>query len=136
MPENNIESIYALSPLQEGMLLHTIREPHGGVYHQQYTCELHGRFDAPAFKDAWQTVAQRHAALRTLYTWQRRERPLQLVRQQIHLPWVEEDWRGLCSTERKDRLESLFAADRRRGFQLDQAPLMRFALLRTGVCRA
>jgi amino acid adenylation domain-containing protein len=57
---------------------------------------------------------------------------LQVVQQQTALPWEEEDWRGLSHTEQRERLEALLRADRERGFELTQAPLMRMTLLRLG----
>ena len=42
----------------------------------------------------------------------------------------QRDWRGLSSLEQQGRLEAFLEADRARGFDLGQAPLMRCALLR------
>ena len=47
----SIEEIFPLSPLQKGLLFHTLFEPSEEVYFEQLTCELHGRFDEAAFGD-------------------------------------------------------------------------------------
>jgi Condensation domain len=70
--------------------------------------------------------------LRTIFVWTGLDEPLQVVRRRFELPWVEEDWRGLSLGEQQARLQAFLQADRARGFELDQAPLMRCALLRVG----
>src|SRR5919109_2303073 len=126
----NIESIYPLSPMQQGMLFHALYAPESGVYCEQMSCSLNGNLNVSAFKQAWQQVVQRYPALRTLFVWRHRKEPLQVVRARVTLPWVEEDWRGCSPLERHGRLEAFLEADRARGFDLGQAPLMRCALLR------
>ena len=53
-----------------------------------------------------------------------------MARSQVTLPWIQEDWRGVSAAEQPGRLEAFLQADRARGFELGQAPLMRCALLR------
>jgi len=60
----NIEDVYPLSPMQQGMLFHSLFAPASGVYIQQPNYELHGNLDISAFERAWQVV-DRHPILRT-----------------------------------------------------------------------
>src|SRR6185437_15497168 len=46
--ERDIEDVYPLSPVQEGMLFHTSYAPASGVYVQQFTCRLRGTLDVLA----------------------------------------------------------------------------------------
>jgi surfactin family lipopeptide synthetase C len=126
----NVEAIYPLSPLQEGMLFHSIYAPDSGVYVTQACVTLHGALDVAGFKRAWADVAARHTILRTLFVWEGLPKPHQVVRKQIDLPWTELDWRSLPESEAAARLTDFLASDQTQGFALDQAPLMRFALLR------
>ena len=130
--DKNIEAIYPLSPTQEGMLFHTLEGGRRGVYQVQYSCLLSGDLDADRLRQAWQTVSERHAPLRTLFTWEQRDKPLQIVRRRAALAWQTQDWRGLSDAEQTRRWRSWLAADLERGFELTRAPLMRFALLRLG----
>jgi amino acid adenylation domain-containing protein len=125
----NIESIYPLSPMQQGMLFHTLYAPDSGVYFEHLSCTLHGNLNATAFKQAWQQVVERHPVLRTLFVWEHRKKPLQVVRKSVNLPWVQHDWQRLSLIEQQERLEAFLKADRGQGFELDQAPLMRCALI-------
>ncbi|MBW4457214.1 MAG: amino acid adenylation domain-containing protein [Nostoc indistinguendum CM1-VF10] len=126
----NIESIYPLSPMQQGMLFHTLYAPDSGVYFEQLSCTLYGNLNVPAFERAWQRVVERHPVLRTLFIWEHRKQPLQIVRKWVNLPWVQHDWRGLSPVEQQERLEAFLQTDREQGFKLDQAPLMRCTLIK------
>ncbi|MGH8650864.1 MAG: condensation domain-containing protein, partial [Gammaproteobacteria bacterium] len=112
----NIESIYPLSPLQQGLLFHTLHAPESGAYREQMSCRLKGNLNVAVFKQAWGQVVQRHAVLRTLFVWRHRKKLLQVVRGRVTLPWVEEDWRGWASGEQCGRLAAWLEADRARGF--------------------
>ncbi|NLG50016.1 MAG: amino acid adenylation domain-containing protein, partial [Chloroflexi bacterium] len=127
----NIEAIYPLSPMQEGMLFHSLYAPDSGVYVEQLGCTLLGDLDVPAFERAWQRVVDRHSILRTSFLWKRLDRTLQVVQRQVRLSVAQEDWRGVSPAEQEARLEDFLQADRRRGFDLARPPLIRLTLLRT-----
>ncbi len=65
MAKQNIEDFYPLSPMQQGMLFHSMLAPESGVYVEQWSCTLTGQFYLRAFKKGWQRVMDRHAILRT-----------------------------------------------------------------------
>jgi amino acid adenylation domain-containing protein/non-ribosomal peptide synthase protein (TIGR01720 family) len=129
--DSAIEDLYPLAPLQEGMLFQGLLAPESELYFEHLTAELAGPLDAGAFARAWQAVVDRHPALRTAFAWEGLERPLQVVRRGVELPWTEEDWRGVPRAEQPARLAAWLAADRARPFDLARPPLMRGALLRT-----
>ena len=49
--EREVEGIYPLSPLQQGLLFHTLYEPSAGEYFEQVSCRLSG-LDVGAFQQA------------------------------------------------------------------------------------
>ncbi|GMU11502.1 non-ribosomal peptide synthetase [Corallococcus caeni] len=126
-----LEDLYPLSPMQQGMLFHTLLEPASGAYFEQRSWSFHSALDLGALKQAWEDVIAHHPVLRTSFFWQGLESPLQAVHARVTLPWSELDWRGLSSGEQQARLETFLAEDRARGFELAHAPLMRLALIRT-----
>lgn len=126
----NVDAIYPLTSVQAGILFHGLYAPESPLYFQQYSALLEGPLDVDAFAEAWRRVAARHDALRSLMVWEGRERPLQIVRHTVTPEWRHEDWRGAGVGEQEERLAEFLESDRARGFQLDVAPLMRFALLR------
>jgi amino acid adenylation domain-containing protein len=127
----NVEDIYPLTPLQEGMLFHTLEAPGAGVYIERLSCDLRGDLDPAAFRRAWEEVVARHPVLRTAFLWQGLDRPMQVVRRSVRLPWREEDWRDLSLDEREARLAAYLDEDLRQGFDPVRAPLLRIALFRT-----
>jgi hypothetical protein len=128
----NVEDIYPLSPVQQGMLFHSLSAPGSGVYVNQLRCDLEGALDSSSFERAWREVVERHPILRTAFIWEDVKESLQVVRQQVKLPWRKEDWRDLPEAERERRLEELVREERRRGFDESRAPLMRLVVIRTG----
>ncbi|HEX7184126.1 MAG TPA: amino acid adenylation domain-containing protein [Thermoanaerobaculia bacterium] len=128
----NIEAIYPLSPMQQGMLFHILAEGESGAYFRQSIWTLPGKLDGPALRKAWECVVERHAILRTAFVWKGLEEPLQVVRKVVSLSWEEMDWRYLASTNQESRLDSWLRDQRRRGFDLTRAPLLCLALIRIG----
>jgi amino acid adenylation domain-containing protein len=130
MSKQNIEDIYTLSPAQQGMLLYLVLSgSRSEVYFDQYVAAL-GRLDPAALRRAWQSVIDRHSALRTLFLWEKRDQPLQAVRRDVELPWQEHDWRDVPEAAREERLKAFLREDHARGFDLGKAPLMRVTLVR------
>src|SRR5439155_1491521 len=94
-----IEDSYPLSPLQEGLLFHTLLAPESGVYVVQHHGILEGTLDLEVIKNAWQQVAQRHEMLRTSFAWEGLPRPIQLIHPHREIPLLELDWRDLPEEE-------------------------------------
>ena len=130
MNKRNIESIYPLSPMQQGMLFHSIYEAESGVYFEQLTTTLEGELNIDAFKKAWSQVVDRHSILRTSFVWKRLDKTLQVVHKQVTIPFEELDWSDGAEANFDDRLDEYLAENRKKGFQLTEAPLMRLAVIR------
>lgn len=125
----NLEDLYELSPVQQGLLFHTLYEPQSEVYFEQFSFTLQGNLDVSAFKRAWQQVVDRHPILRTCFYWEDLDKPYQVVHKQVKFPWEELDWQGLSLANQQERLEAFLQADRAQGFNLSAAPLMRLVLI-------
>ena len=126
---NAIQDIYELSPMQQGMLFHTLYAPETGIYFEQRHCLLEGKLNPQAYKAAWQQVCDRYTVLRSDFHWQEADKPLQVVYDAVELPWHEENWQSISTDEQKRKLDAFLLADRIQGFQIEQAPRMRCALL-------
>jgi amino acid adenylation domain-containing protein len=127
-----IEDSYALSPVQQGMLFHSLYAGHSGVEIEQMVYTLHEELNVSALMLAWQRVADRHAILRTSFRWEGVDEPIQQVHRSANLGWTRQDWRSLYKEEQQSRLDSYLQEDRRRGFTLREDSLHRFALFQTG----
>ncbi|MCP4660259.1 MAG: amino acid adenylation domain-containing protein, partial [bacterium] len=132
LAHRDLEDVYPLSPMQEGMLFHTLAAPASEIYCEQLDWALRGPLDLRAFRSAWERVVERYGVLRSSFVWEDLKRPLQIVHRRVALPFSEHDWRDLGPGEQQDRLAATLAAERERGFQLAQAPLMRLTVVRLG----
>jgi len=129
--EPQIEDIYPLSPMQQGILFQTLYTPTSEAYFAQTSCTLRGKLNLSAFKQAWQKVFERHSILRTAFFWEGLDTPLQVVLKNVNLPYQLQDWRELAPSDQQARLEILLQTDRSQGFDLSSAPLplMRLMLI-------
>ncbi|MDF0668418.1 MAG: amino acid adenylation domain-containing protein [Nitrospira sp.] len=127
---DHINSIYPLSPMQEGMLFHTLMNPGTGIYLMQNRYLLEGDLNYDAFVRAWDVVLDRHPVLRTSFLWKNQKRPLQAVHKRVDMPIVSMDWRGQTRPEQIARLDAELETELREGFDFAKAPLMRLWLIR------
>lgn len=126
----NVEDVYALTPMQQGMLFHTLADSTSGVFVNQMSLTLEGGLEPDRFRAACNRLLERHAALRTAFLWDGLDQPLQVVRDTVRLEWTEHDWSGHDDDRRRVMLDDLLAEDRARTFDLAEAPLTRMALVR------
>ncbi|MBB2917404.1 non-ribosomal peptide synthetase [Cupriavidus alkaliphilus] len=124
-----VQDLYPLSPMQAGMLFHSVLAPEGSAYTNQLRVDIDG-LDPARFIAAWQAALTRHDSLRCGFL-HRGEQPLQWVARSVRLPVTTEDWRGRDAAE----LDRFAAAELAQRFDLERPPLMRVALLRTGAQR-
>ena len=129
-PGWQIEDLYPLSPMQQGLLFHAIHESERSVYCLTVGRIFHGNLDVIAWQKAWQSVVDRHPVLRSTFHWDGLDEPQQIVHRQVPLSWEQGDWRGFSETERKRRLDEFLQSAQERGFELEQPPLLRLSLFR------
>ncbi|MGW0402500.1 amino acid adenylation domain-containing protein, partial [Streptomyces sp. NPDC003002] len=123
-----IEDIYPLTPMQSGMLFHTLAEP--GAYVEQMTFVLDGVRDPELLATAWQRVADHTEVLRASLVWQDTERPLMVVDRRAEMPVTHLDWRARTDEDQERAVRRFLAEDRERPLDLSTAPLMRLTLIR------
>jgi amino acid adenylation domain-containing protein len=126
----NVEDLYPLSPLQQGMLFHTVSTPGSGLYVESQSLELHGALDVESFVESWRRVIERHPILRTAFLWHGMVEPLQVVQRRVPLPLTVEDWRGRQPAARQAARDAKLDEMRRQRFDPARAPLLRLTLAR------
>src|SRR5213078_1937200 len=127
---STVEDIYPLTPLQAGMLFHSLVDAEGRAYHDQVHVRLSGVSDPQAFGQAWQRVVDRTPVLRSSVVWEGVDEPLQVVHRDVVLPVVHHDCRHLSPEDSEGRQRQVIAADRAAGLDLTRAPLMRLVVAR------
>ena len=130
VPHAQIDDLYPLSPMQSGMLFHTVCAPGGSAYLNQLSVDVEG-LDAARLRAAWQQAGASHPVLRTGFL-QRGEGWLQWVAKTADVPFDDYDWRDRDAGDLRDALDALAAEQLARGFDLARPPLQRVVLVRTG----
>ncbi|MBD9456721.1 non-ribosomal peptide synthetase [Pseudomonas sp. PDM05] len=132
VPASVIEDVYPLTPMQEGLLLHTLLEPGTGLYYMQDRYRINSALDPERFAQAWQAVIARHEALRASFCWNVGEDMLQVIHKPGSTPIEYLDWSNAPQEEQEPRLQALLKAEREAGFDLlNQAPF-HLRLIRVG----
>ncbi|MGH8755349.1 MAG: condensation domain-containing protein, partial [Burkholderiales bacterium] len=129
---HHIDDIYPLTPMQAGMVFHTVADTASGAYHDQVCLRLSGVSDPHALGVAWQRVVDRTPVLRSSMVWDATgvTEPLQIVHRHVTVPVTHQDWRGLAEGEITHRQHQLVATDRAAGMDLGVAPLLRVTIAR------
>jgi len=127
-----LQDIYPLAPMQEGMLFHHLAAPQDSVFVEQLVFTIDSELNTEALEQAWQKVIDRHDIFRTCFAYEGLDKPVQIVRKRVNLPWTLHDWRGQTQTTQAQRLEQWLDQDHRQGFDLTQAPAVRLNLIQTG----
>ncbi|MEU5647657.1 condensation domain-containing protein, partial [Streptomyces milbemycinicus] len=124
--------VWPLTPLQSGLLFHSrfVDAPFD-VYQVQLVFHLSGWVDAERMCAAGQALLDRHPNLRSAFVadaggW------VQLVVDEVELPWREVDLRRLSEGERAEAFEGLLTEDQRARFDPASPPLVRLMLVRLG----
>ena len=135
-PESTIDDIigmnrFPISPLQHGMLMETLRAPHGaGVYVEQIVFGMEQEIDINRFKLAWEKIINHHEILRLGFLWKGLDFPEQYISLPQPLRITYNDWSSINPDEKKEYLDMFLKADRRLGFSLDMPPAFRVALFK------
>jgi len=122
----DLEDAYPLAKLQAGMLYHMQLTPEDPLYHNVDSMLLRVRFEHAALEEAVAQVVAYHPMLRTSFALNGYSEPLQLVHREAWLPVTLADLTGLSFDEQEECIEEFILAEKRRLFELDQAPLLRF----------
>jgi amino acid adenylation domain-containing protein len=125
-----VEAVLPLSPMQQGMLFHTLADPQSGMYLVQVSCVVPRALNIAAFRKAWERVIDRHSIFRTAFAINSQEEPLQVVGRSVKLPIHQQDWRNISASRQESFWQELLRSDRQSGVNLSKAPLMRLTLIR------
>ncbi|MET9915014.1 amino acid adenylation domain-containing protein, partial [Streptomyces sp. NPDC006476] len=131
--EFGIEDVWPLAPLQEGLLFHAEYEAEGGdVYNRQMSIDLEGEVDPAALHAAAVTLLRRHPNLRAGFLTMGTSGPVQVVAEDVTVPWREVDvsYEGTQTSEKRAR--AVAEEEYRTRFDMARPPLVRFVLLRLG----
>lgn len=130
--KEHVQDIYYLSPMQEGMLFHTLLHPGQSFYIEQISMQVKGSFRKDLLEKSMNVIVERYDIFRTIFVHEKMKRPVQVVLKERHFHVVEVDLSGLSEEEQKERIEDYKQEDKRKGFNLSKDIPMRTAIFKTG----
>jgi hypothetical protein len=134
LKEEKIQNIYPLSPMQSGMLFHSLASKNSSAYFEQCVFEIKGEIDHVILEESFKLLVKRYDVFRTIFRFNKVKKPLQIVlrdrKAQIHYEDVN---RLNLDKEALTRfVEEFKRKDIERGFDLTRDLLIRLSLLKTG----
>ncbi|KAF9273424.1 hypothetical protein BGZ68_001525, partial [Mortierella alpina] len=121
----NIQDIYALSPLQNGIVFHHIMATVGDPYLTAVCKAFRDKDSLDRYLDAFQQVVNRHDTLRTAIIWENLSTPAQVVLRQATLSVVQHTLDSAVGPA-VDQLMQMYNPQKHR-IELCEPPLIRFA---------
>src|SRR5262249_37587615 len=104
-------------------------DPGGSTYNVPWAVEITGCLNLEVLERVVNEIVRRHETLRTSFTTVR-GRPVQKIAPTLKLAVAVIDLEHLPETQRASEVEQLAAAEARKPFDLEQAPLLRVKVLR------
>ncbi len=120
--KDNVEDLYPLSAIQEGMLYHYFNETGSTEYKEYLHLEMKGKIEEEGFRKAWQQVIKDYEMLRTVYRWEGLERPVQITLKQFEPDLRFYDLSQLNDSLKYNRLEDIKKQDFKETFLLKVPP--------------
>ena len=106
------------------------------VYHMQFVLHLSGPVDPARMRSAGQALLNRYPNLRAAFLMAADGDAVQVIPQQVGLPFQHVDLTGRGDAEKDAELDRFLARDRGRPLDPDRPPLVRMAVLTYGPDRA
>ncbi|WP_240921855.1 condensation domain-containing protein, partial [Jeotgalicoccus sp. S0W5] len=128
--QTSIQKIYDLSPMQEGMLYHSLLNENYESYFVQVSFSVIGDLDVDNFKNAVQRLVEKHDILRTKFFYQNVSKPKQVVVDLYEVETYFKDLSSLNKEEQKTNIYKYLKKDRRRKFNLNKDILTRFHIIK------
>lgn len=131
MFDSNIEKIYPLSPLQEGILLHSVLHRDSTAYFQQLSFNLKGDFRLEYLEKTIDILIQRYELFRTAFAYNGLTSPRQIVLRNRKAQIAFEDISHMDELQRTQYMEEAKDNDKKREFDLTKEILIRFLVFKT-----
>jgi len=127
-----LEDIYTLTPMQEGMLYHALADETAHSYFEQIAYHIQGQLDIELVEKSLRQLVKRHDILRTAFVEKNVPRPVQVVLKEGKIDFNYRDIHQMGSASEIEKyFEEFKAKDREQSFELSKGAAMRVTVLRT-----
>ncbi|MCE7996681.1 MAG: non-ribosomal peptide synthase/polyketide synthase [Roseivirga sp.] len=126
----DLSDLYPLSPMQEGMLFHSLFDSESEFYFEQFTHSVKGQLDAAALEHSMNALMARHDILRTIFLHEGFERPIQLILDERKIDFQFIDAKEDCQKRSKSAVRRDYQnRQRARKFNLSSDVLVRLLVV-------
>jgi amino acid adenylation domain-containing protein/non-ribosomal peptide synthase protein (TIGR01720 family) len=126
-----IVQIYPLTPMQGGMLYHSLRSNVSGTYIDQIVFTFKGVIDRSLLEDSFNRLISRHDIFRTVFVYEGLESPLQIVLKERRTKIEYTDITHLSKDEQALHIEKFKSKIRKKGFDAAKDILITISLFKT-----
>ncbi|MCV9927835.1 amino acid adenylation domain-containing protein [Flavobacterium sp. LS1R49] len=128
--DNSVEDIYELSPLQQGFYYHWLADYSSPMYFEQMAYAVNTEeLSVENSKQAFRDLISRYSILRTSFTNNFGDQPLQIVHKEVESDFSYEKMEKTEGETVEEYIERIKAEDIAKGFDLAQPSLMRLKIV-------
>lgn len=128
----NIKDLYRLSPMQEGMLYHAMKDNKNSAYFEQAVLSIEGELNISQLEESFNKLIEEYDIFKTVFIYEKLERPLQVVMKEQRACIHVEDITDLPEVDQKIFIETFKGKDKMKGFDLQNGMPIRLSLIQTG----
>ncbi|MDK1288429.1 non-ribosomal peptide synthetase [Pseudoalteromonas umbrosa] len=128
-----MQDLYSATPMQQGMIFETYKEPKAYMQHQDIVFSANTSFSA--MQEAWSEVMARHSIMRTRFVGIESANIHQVVLPTGQFEWHQFDWSGLTSEIQDTKWEEVIEQNYDRGCDFTTEPLTRIYLVQLSATR-
>ncbi|MCK4258703.1 MAG: amino acid adenylation domain-containing protein [Halanaerobiales bacterium] len=123
MDKFNIQDILELTPLQKGILYHYLSNPESEEYFEQLSLSLSGVLNEEMIEKNWSYIAENNEILRTIYKWNKLNKPVQIVLKKHVIPIYKHDFSKMVGVDDQKIICEIREKDLEKGIDLTKEPL-------------
>lgn len=124
---SNVKDIIELNIIQKGMLFNALSEENNNLYTIQICIDIKGDLNINIFKNAVIEVQRINDALRSVFDWEKTDKPLQIILKEAELNF---EFNHISELGVKD-IEEFIEKDKQKSFDLKNEVPVRFNLVAT-----
>ena len=128
----SIKDLYKLSPMQEGMLYHAMKDNESSAYFEQAVLSIEGKLDISHLKESFNKLIAEYDIFRTVFVYEKIGRPIQVVLKEQRASIYVENIIDLPEMDQEIFMETFKAKDKMRGFDLQKGMPIRLSVIQTG----
>jgi fengycin family lipopeptide synthetase D len=133
LSKKNIKDIYILSPMQEGMLFHSLLDNESSAYFEQTVLSIKGDLEIGYIEKSLNRLIERYDILRTVFIYKKVERPIQVVMKERNANIHFNDITNLPEEDKETFIENFKREDRKKGFDLAKDIPISLSVIKTGI---